>query len=150
MNYWLLKSEPTSYGIDHLKRDKKTLWTGVRNYQARNFLQAMKAGDGVLIYHSNCDVTGVYGVGKVTKAAVADPTALNKSDYHFDPKSTVYKPIWYAPEISFIKKFEEPFTLFQIKADNELQNMFVAQRGSRLSVMPVEQEHFEKIINKGK
>jgi len=145
MKYWLLKTEPTSYSIDDLKADKKTLWTGVRNYQARNFIKEMQKGDQVFIYHSSCEVPGIYGVGKVTKDPQADSTAFDKKDSHFDPKSSLSNPIWFAPEISFIKKFKEPFTIFQIKADKELSNMLVAQRGSRLSIMPVDKEHFDLI-----
>lgn len=150
MNYWLLKTEPTSYSIDDLKREKRTLWTGVRNYQARNFIKLMKEGDGVLLYHSSTEVPGVYGVGKVSNTPIADPTALDKKDYHFDPKSTKEKPIWFAPEIKFIQKFKESLSLFEIKADGELQNMLVCQKGSRLSVMPVDEVHFGKIIKKRK
>lgn len=147
-HYWLLKTEPTSYSIDDLQKDNSTAWTGVRNYQARNFIRSMKKGDGVLIYHSSTNETGVYGVGKITKDAYPDPTAFNKKDYHYDPKSTKENPIWYAVDVKFIKKFKDPMTLFQIKNDEVLKNMMVAQRGSRLSVMPVDKDHFDLILKK--
>ncbi|MDB5254481.1 MAG: hypothetical protein JWL80_547 [Parcubacteria group bacterium] len=146
MNYWLLKTEPTSYSIEDLQKEKKTTWTGVRNYQARNFLRDMKKGDKVFVYHSSCEIPGLFGVGEVVTDALPDPTAFDKKDSHFEPKSTKENPIWFAPTISFGKKFSEPLTLFQIKADAELKNMMVAQQGSRLSVMPVEKEHFQKIM----
>ena len=108
----------------------------------------MKKGDKFLFYHSSSATPGVYGVGEITKNAYGDPTALNKKDYHFDPKSTKEKPIWYAVDVKFKQAFKEPFTLFQIKQDEKLKNMLVAQRGSRLSVMPVDKEHFDLIIKK--
>ena len=148
MNYWLLKTEPTSYSILDLKRDVTTSWTGVRNYQARNFIQTMKKGDKFLFYHSSSATPGVYGVGEISKHAYPDPTAQNKKDYHYDPKSTQEKPIWYAVDVKFKKSFKEPLTLFHIKQDKDLSNMMVAERGSRLSVMPVAKEHFDLIIKK--
>ena len=104
MNYWLLKSEPTAYSIDDLKRDKKTSWGGVRNYQARNFMKEMKVGDMCLFYHSSTEPIGVFGVAKVTKTAYADPSQFNKRDSHYDPKASKEKPIWFCPDISFVKK----------------------------------------------
>ncbi len=146
--YWLLKTEPTSYSIDDLKRDKKTQWTGVRNYQARNFLRDMQVGDLCLFYHSSSEVTGIFGIAKVTKAAYTDPTALNKKDSHFDPKSTKENPIWLAPDIAFVQKFKEPITLADLKRGRELEGMLVRQRGSRLSVQPVAEKHFNHITEK--
>ena len=148
MNYWLLKTEPTSYSILDLKKDVTTSWTGVRNYQARNFIQTMKKGDKFLFYNSSSATPGVYGVGEISKDAYPDPTAQNKKDYHYDPKSTKEKPIWYAVDVKFGKIFKEPLTLFHIKQDKDLSHMMVAQKGSRLSVMPVDKEHFDLIIKK--
>ena len=150
MNYWLLKTETTSYSVDNFKTDQKTEWTGVRNYQARNFIKIMKAGDKFLFYHSSSALPGVYGVGEISKDAYPDPTALNKKDHHYDPKSTKEKPTWYSVEVKFKNKFKEPYSLFQIKQDSNLRDMVVAQRGSRLSVMPVDKEHFDLIIRRSK
>jgi predicted RNA-binding protein with PUA-like domain len=147
MNYWLLKTEPSSYSIDDLKRDKKTAWGGVRNYQARNFMREMKVGDLCLFYHSSADPMGVFGVAKVIKAAYPDPSQFDKKDSHYDRKATKEKPIWYCPDIAFVKKFERPVLLGAIKADPALRGIMLAQPGSRLSVQPVSEKHFRYIAN---
>jgi predicted RNA-binding protein with PUA-like domain len=149
MNYWLVKSEADCYSIDDMKKDKKSLWTGIRNYQARNFLRSMDVGDLVLFYHSSAEPNGVYGIVKVTKKAEADPTAFNKKDDHFDPKSTKENPIWLAPEVTFQEKFKEPVSLSDIKINPKLSGIGVAQKGSRLSVFPVSKAHFEVISKLG-
>ena len=150
MNYWLAKSEESCYSICDLKRDKFASWTGVRNYQARNFLRDMKKGDLVLFYHSSTDVVGVAGVAKVTSEATPDETQFDKKDDHFDPKATHEKPIWLAPELSFEEKFPKIVTLGQIKIDPKLAGIGVAARGSRLSVMPVSEKHFARILELSK
>lgn len=144
MQYWLMKSEPSSYSIDDLKRDKKTPWDGVRNYQARNFLQEMQVGDKVLFYHSNTKTPAVVGIAKVVKKAQPDETQFDKKDDHYDPKATREKPIWYCPEVAFVKKLKEPVTLEEVKHDPKLNDMVLTKR-SRLSVQPVSKKHFEYI-----
>ncbi len=143
--YWILKSEESCYSIDDMRKDAKSLWTGIRNYQARNFLREMKAGDQALFYHSSSEPTGVAGIVKITKIAQADPTALDKKDDHFDPKATKENPIWLAPEVAFSKKFKRVVSLTEIKRRPELAGIGVAQQGSRLSVLPVSKEHFDII-----
>jgi predicted RNA-binding protein with PUA-like domain len=147
-NYWLVKSEPTCYSIDDFARDKKTRWTGVRNYQARNFMRdGMKIGDEVLFYHSSTEIPAIVGLGKITALATPDVTAFDKKDEHYDPKSTNEKPIWYAPEISFVKKFKNPITLGHLKLENSLKGMVLLQKGSRLSVQPVSEDQFTIIVD---
>jgi predicted RNA-binding protein with PUA-like domain len=144
MNHWLLKTEGDCYSIDDLKKDKKAAWTGVRNFQARNFMRdSMKVGDGVLIYHSSSDPSGVFGLAKVIKTGVVDETAFDKKDEHFDPKSKRESPTWICVEIAFVRKFKEPFVLQDMKAEPRLSNMRTLQRGNRLSVTPVTKEEFE-------
>ncbi len=159
MNYWLIKSEASCYSIDDLKKDKRTLWTGIRNFQARNYMRdGMKNGDHVLFYHSigTADMpAGVYGVAKVTGEAVIDPTSLDPKDDHFDAKAVKYKkegkdPMWMAVEVSFEEKLAYPVTLAQIKIDPAFNAMLLVQPGSRLSVMPVAKHHFEKIVKMGR
>jgi predicted RNA-binding protein with PUA-like domain len=94
MKHWLVKTEPDVYSIDDLKRDRKTEWTGVRNYQARNFLREMHVGDMVLVYHSNAEPSGVVGVGKVVRLAEADPTQFDKKSEYYEPKATKEAPRW--------------------------------------------------------
>ncbi len=148
MQYWLLKTEPTSYSIDDLKRDKKVAWEGVRNYQARNFMQQMQKGDLVLIYHSSSDTKGVFGIAKAAAGAHPDQSQFNKKDSYFEPKATKEKPIWFCVDVQFVKKFREPVLLGAIKSDSNLRGILLAQPGSRLSVQPVSEKHF-KYLTKG-
>ncbi len=151
MNYWLLKSEGACYSIDDLKKAKVTQWTGIRNYQARNYMtNDMKVGDLILFYHSNGgEETGIVGVAEVVGAAHPDLTGLDKKDEHFDPKATKDKPIWFGADISYKYSFKKPVLLTHIKFDSDLKNMLVAKRGMRLSVMPVIRSHFDKIVKLG-
>ncbi len=150
MNYYLLKSEGTCYSIDDLKRDKKTSWTGIRNYQARNFMRDMKVGDLCLFYHSSSEPTGVFGVAKVVAEAHPDTTQFDKKDEHFDPKATKEKPIWFCPDVEFKEKFNTYVSLSLMKNDKKLNGIPVAKQGMRLSVMPVTKEHFERVVELGK
>jgi predicted RNA-binding protein with PUA-like domain len=144
--HWLVKSEPTSYSIDHLKKDKKTAWTGVRNYTARNFMRdGMQLGDPVLFYHSSCPVPGVYGVAKVASASYPDPTQFDPASSYYEPRATKEKPVWYLVDIAFVKKLDEPVTLEQIRNDPKLKDMEILKRGSRLSVTGVSKEDFAMI-----
>ena len=147
MKYWLMKSEPTCYSIDDLKNDKREPWSGVRNYQARNFMRDdMEIGDKVLFYHSSCKVPAVVGLAKVCSRAYPDATALSKKDDHCDQKHTKDTPIWFNVDVSFVKKFEKDVTLDQIKFNPKLKGIMVAQRGSRLSIHPVSERHYEEIV----
>lgn len=145
MNYWLIKSEAAMYSIDDLKRDTRSAWTGVRNYQARNFMRdSMHVGDLCLFYHSNAE-PGIYGIAKVASNPHADETALDKKDEHYDPKSTKENPIWMCVDIQFVKKLKLPVTLLELKADPNLKGMLVREKGSRLSIQPVSEKHFTYI-----
>lgn len=145
--YWLLKSEPSCYSIDDFAKDKKTRWTGIRNYQARNFLRdSMHIGDEFFFYHSSTQPMAIVGVGKITKIAEPDITARDKKDDHYDPKSTTENPIWFSPEVSFVKKFKNPLDLAFLKRESALKGMVLLQQGSRLSVQPVSKSQFEYIL----
>lgn len=146
--FWLMKSEPTTFGIDHLKAEKVSPWDGVRNYQARNFMRdAMKVGDQVLIYHSACDEIGVVGLGEVVSQAYPDPTAFNPKSKYFDSKSKPEKPTWYLVDIKFKEKFKNIVSLKRIKSDPILHGIMVAQTGSRLSIQPVSKAHYLQIVS---
>lgn len=150
MKYWLIKSEPESYGTDHLRKDKKTPWTGVRNYQARNFMRDdMQVGDQILFYHSNCAVPGVYGTAQVASKPYPDPTQFDPESSYFDPKAAKEKPIWHLVDVSYVSAFKDPVTLDHIKIDPHLEGILVAKRGMRLSVQPVSKEHFTRIKQLG-
>lgn len=151
MNYWLIKSEGNCYSIDDLKKDKKTPWEGVRNYQARNFMMnGMKVGDIAFFHHSNGDLvnpTGIYGLAKVVSKPHPDLSAQDKKNEHYDPKATEGKPIWYCVDFGFVKKFAKPLTLTQIKQDEVLRHMMVAKKGMRLSIMPVSKIQFDRVVS---
>lgn len=147
MNYWLIKSEPDCYSIDDLMRDGTALWTGVRNYQARNYMRdQMKVGDLVLFYHSSTKPMGVVGIAKVMSKPVDDLTGLDPKDDHYDPKATKEKPIWSTVSFRFVKKLKKVITLDEIKFEPRLKGIMVAARGSRLSVQPLTKQHYEIIV----
>ena len=149
-NYWLMKSEPSVFSIDALARDGKTHWDGVRNFQARNFMQSMKLGDKILFYHSNADEIGVAGIAEVCKEAYPDFSAWDPKDKHFDPKTKKDAPTWMMVDIAFVEKFPRVVTLQEIKESPELDGMTVAQKGSRLSVQSVSEGHFKTICKMAK
>jgi predicted RNA-binding protein with PUA-like domain len=133
MNYWLVKSEPKKYAWEKFVKDKKTFWDGVRNYQARNNLQAMKVDDQVLFYHSNEGLC-VVGIAKVVKEFYQDPTTDDKR--------------WVVVDLAPVQSFKTPVTLEQIKADSLLANVALI-RQSRLSVMPLSSDEFNRILALG-
>lgn len=141
-----MKSEPSCYSIDDLKRDRVGMWDDVRNYQARNFMRAMKKGDRVLFHHSSCEVIGIVGVAEVVKEAYPDPTQFDTKSYKHDPKSTKDRPLWDAVDVRLVEKFKEPLTLQELKNDPSFSDMLVVKRGMRLSVQPVSEKHFKRII----
>lgn len=145
--YWLMKSEPDAFSIDDLKAQKTSLWDGVRNYQARNFMMNdMSPGDQVLFYHSNAKPPGIVGLATVSKPATPDPTAQDKKSKYYDPKACPEKPIWFCVEVKFKKKFKEIVTLDEIKTHKPLQEMLVIKKGQRLSIQPVTKKDFEFIL----
>ena len=144
-----MKTEPDVFSIDDLKKNKTTLWEGVRNYQARNHMQSMNTGDGVLFYHSSADPSGVAGLAVISKTAVPDPTQFDKKSEYFDPKATKEKPIWFCTEVKFVSKFGHFIALEELKKEKKLATMIVNQKGSRLSVQPVSFEHFEFVHQLG-
>jgi predicted RNA-binding protein with PUA-like domain len=144
---WLIKSEPDVYSIDHLARDGRTAWEGVRNYQARNFMRAdMQVGDLALFYHSNADVIGVAGVARVASAPYPDPTQFIPGHKYEDPASKPTDPRWWLVDFAWDRKLPRVVTLAELKADPELAGMLVVQRGQRLSVQPVDAAHFARVL----
>lgn len=146
MNYYLMKSEPSEYSIDDLKRDKVEHWDGVRNYQARNFMIDMKKGDQILFYHSNTKEIGIVGLAKVAKESYPDFTAWDTKDPHFDPKTDKENPRWFMVDVRFVKKFKKIITLAKLREQKSLQDMLILRKGNRLSVTPVTKKEFEKIL----
>lgn len=142
--YWLMKSEPDVYSIDDLEEDGSTCWEGVRNYKARNNMQAMKKGDEVLYYHSNQSPPGVVGIARVCKEAYPDHYAFEKGHEYFDEKSDPDDPRWYMVDVEFVKKFPEMVSLHDIKDEPKLEDMELV-RYMRLSVQSVKKDEFERV-----
>ena len=146
MKYWLMKSEPDVYSIDDLERDRTEAWEGVRNYQARNFMREMAEGDLVIFYHSNAKPPGAAGVCRICREAYPDDTQFDKKSKYHDPKSKKDDPRWSLVEVAFVEKFAEPISLQALKDDPALEGMLVTQKGSRLSVQPVEKKHVKRVL----
>jgi predicted RNA-binding protein with PUA-like domain len=152
MNHWLMKTEPTTFGIDDLARAprKTTMWDGVRNYQARNMLRDDFAkGDRALLYHSSCAVPGVVGVMRVVRAGYPDASAFDRKDAHYDAGSDPANPRWYAVDVQLERRLARVITLEELRrhASRKLAGMILLQRGSRLSVMPLTEAHYEFILS---
>ena len=146
MKLWLMKTEPDVYSIDDLERDGTEPWEGVRNYQARNSMREMAEGDLVIFYHSNAKPPGAAGVCRVSREAYPDDTQFDKNSKYHDPKSKKEDPRWSLVEVAFVEKFAEPISLQALKDDHALEGMLVTQKGSRLSVQPVEKKHFKRVL----
>ena len=146
-NYWMVKSEPSTFSFDDLVASPKktTHWDGVRNFTARNNLQAMKKGDRVLFYHSSSTPSAVVGIAEVAKEAYPDPTALDPNDSHFDPKSKAEKPSWYMVDIKAVEPLARPVSLDEIKKTKGLENMALVRLG-RLSVQAVTPKEYEIVL----
>ena len=147
--YWLMKTEPDTFSIDDLERVGVEPWNGVRNYQARNHMRAMQPGDGVFLYHSSCAVPGIAGLAKVATAAYPDPTQFDKKSDYYDPKSTREEPRWSLVDVAFERKFAQPITLEDIKANAEAlggAEFALVRRGNRLSVLPVTAAQWKQLL----
>ncbi len=139
MRYWLMKSEPEAYSIDDLSRDKRTLWTGIRNYQARNYMtQDMQVGDPVLFYHSNADPPGVAGAMRVSKGPVADPSQFDSKHAGYEPRAERSAPMWHCVEVEFVAKGKRVVPLDELRGVTALAKMELLRKGSRLSIQPVD------------
>jgi len=148
VQYWLFKSEPESYSIHHLAKEKgqTTFWDGVRNYQARNFLRdTIRVGDRVLFYHSNANPMAIVGTAEVVKEGYPDHTAFDPNDHHYDPKSDPDSPTWYMVDIRLLQIFPEPLTRPQLQECPETAGMMLLKRGSRLSIQPVTPEEWKAV-----
>ena len=150
MSAWLLKTEPSVYSIEDLRRDRRTGWEGVRNYQARNFMRdTMRRGDRVLFYHSNAAPPGVAGIAEIVREGYPDPTARDPESPYFDPKASDEDPRWYRVDVGFVEAFPRFVPLDLLRATPGLEQMPVINR-SRLSVQPVTDAEFEIVARLGR
>jgi predicted RNA-binding protein with PUA-like domain len=149
-NYWLMKSEPESYGIEHLKKDKKTAWTGIRNFLARNYMRQMQIGDGILFYHSSCAVPGVYGLAEVVSKPYPDPTQFDTKSHYFEKRASIEKPVWDLVDIKYVGTLKNPVPLSEMRNHPKLRGMEILKPRSRLSVTPVTKAEYDEILRLGK
>jgi predicted RNA-binding protein with PUA-like domain len=147
--YWLMKTEPETFSIDDLERVRVEPWTGVRSVFARFHMRNMSEGDEVLFYHSSCEPPGVAGLARVTKTKLVDETQFDPASKYFDEKATREKPIWDCAEVEFVEKLPYLVSLAHIRAEPELKDMKLLQIG-RLSVMPVEEAEYRKVVEMGR
>ncbi|MHC9511735.1 EVE domain-containing protein [Kangiella sp. M94] len=150
MNYWLMKSEPDVFGIEHLKAlpNKTDHWDGVRNYQARNMMRdEMKKGDKVFFYHSNCKPPAIVGIMEVVKEGYVDHTAFDPDQKYYDPKSNPDNPRWYMVDVKHVRDLKREIPLDELKQYPELADMKLVQKGNRLSIMPVTKDEWDFVLS---
>ena len=148
MAYWLMKSEPDAYSIDDLERDGREMWDGIRNYQARNMMRDdMRVGDEAFFYHSACKEPAAVGIMRIASEPYPDPTQFDPDSKYYDPKSNTDDPRWRHVDVQFVRKFSRPVTLKELRAHPGLDGMVLLRRGNRLSIMPVEKQHWDLILD---
>ena len=146
MQYWLIKSEPHVYSISDLQADGATIWDGVRNYQARNFLRQMEVEDLAFFYHSNTKTPGIVGLARIVAANLDDPTQFDAHSPYYDPKSTRTAPRWQTVKVEFVESLPTIITLQQLKQEFKADEFLLVKKGNRLSVMPVAADVANKIL----
>ncbi len=151
MHYWLMKTEPSTFGLEHLSAAPRrtTAWDGVRNYQARNLLKQMHKGDQAFLYHSSTAVPGIVAIMQIVKEAYPDPTAFERRHHHYDPDSDPKNPRWFMVDVQLKRPLARTITLEELRAHEhkELKGMLLLRRGNRLSVTPVESAHWQFILS---
>ena len=148
MNYWLMKSEPDVYGINHLEQEGTDHWDGVRNYQARNMMRdQMKPGDLAFFYHSNTEVPGIVGIMEIVREGYPDHTAFDPESKYYDPKSDPDNPRWFMVDVRFVRKLRRVIPLAELKQYPQLADMPLVKKGNRLSIMPVTPEQWDFILS---
>jgi predicted RNA-binding protein with PUA-like domain len=150
INYWLMKSEPSAYSITDLEKQGETIWDGVRNYQARNFLREMQIGDLAFFYHSNAEPPGIFGLMRVIESGIADPTQFDVNSRYYDDKSTPKSPRWQTVKVEFVEVLQNPLSLATLKTKFSDDELLVAKKGNRLSVTPVIESVGRKILEMGR
>ena len=150
MNHWLMKSEPSTFGVEHLakKPGRRAAWDGVRNYTVRNMLRdQMKVGDLAFFYHSSCEVPGIYGVVRIVREGYPDPTAFKRGHAHFDVGSDPATPRWFMVDVALVRKLRRPITLETLHANAKtLGDLLILKRGNRLSIVPVSAEQWQAVL----
>jgi predicted RNA-binding protein with PUA-like domain len=137
MAWWLMKSEPEVYGIDHLAAEGTTLWDGIRNYQARNFMRSMAVGDRAFFYHSNASPPGIVGLMEVVETGLVDPSQFDPQSHYFDPRSSQDQPRWDCVRLAYRGRFARLLSLEELRSGFSVEELAVVRRGNRLSILPV-------------
>ena len=150
ISYWLMKSEPDAYSIKDLKDEGETLWDGIRNYQARNFMRSMKIGDQAFFYHSNIKPPGIVGLMEIIKTNLIDPFQFDKNSKYFDKNSTINKPRWDCVRTKYICEFKNMITLNELSETYTSEELTLVRKGNRLSIMPIKKEIALEILKKSK
>ena len=146
MAYWLMKSEPDVYGIQHLQQEGSTLWDGIRNYQARNFMRSMAIGDQAFFYHSNAKPPGIVGLMEVVELGITDPSQFDPNNKYFDPKSTPDKPRWDCVRLSYVGTFQSLLSLEALRDQFSVDELPVVRQGNRLSILPVPEASAQRLL----
>ncbi len=150
INYWLMKSEPSVYSITDLQQQGETIWDGVRNYQARNFMRQMQVGDLAFFYHSNAEPPGIFGLMRIIETDIVDPTQFDINSRYYDDKSTPKSPRWQTVKVEFVEVFTNSLSLSTLKAKFSGDELLVVKKGNRLSVTPVIESVGSKILEMGR
>lgn len=150
INYWLMKSEPAVYSITDLQQQGETIWDGIRNYQARNFLREMQMGDLAFFYHSNTEPPGIFGLMRIVETGIADPTQFDINSKYYDAKSTIESPRWQTVKVEFVEVFHNSLALSTLKAKFNDDELLVVRKGNRLSVTPVIETVASRILEMGR
>jgi len=146
MAHWLMKSEPDVYGIDHLQQEGTTLWDGIRNYQARNFMRSMAIGDRAFFYHSNAKPPGIVGLMEVIETGLTDPSQFDPASKYFDPKSKAEAPRWDCVRLRYVGRFAELLSLDQLREQFSVEELPVVRQGNRLSILPVPEASATRLL----
>ena len=146
MAYWLMKSEPDVYGIQHLQQEGSTLWDGIRNYQARDFMRSMAIGDQAFFYHSNAKPPGIVGLMEVVELGITDPSQFDPNNKYFDPKSTPDKPRWDCVRLSYVGTFKSLLSLEALRDQFSVDELPVVRQGNRLSILPVPEASAQRLL----
>jgi predicted RNA-binding protein with PUA-like domain len=146
MAHWLMKSEPEVYGIDHLEAEGTTLWDGIRNYQARNFMRAMQVGDRAFFYHSNAQPPGIVGLMEVIETGLTDPSQFDPASNYHDPASQPDAPRWDCVRLRFVRRFPRLLSLEELRNGFTPEQLGVVKRGNRLSILPVSEQSAARLL----
>ena len=148
MAHWLMKSEPDVYGIQHLQQEGTTLWDGIRNYQARNFMRSMQIGDRAFFYHSNAKPPGIVGMMEVIETGITDPSQFDPDNKYFDPKSSADAPRWDCVRLRYVGRFAQMLSLDQLRELFSVEELPVVRNGNRLSILPVPDASAQRLLER--